>query len=257
MNFKAVDIRKLTFRTTVGNGFKKKDVDDFLKKTAADYEIYDEKIRTAQEEKAELIKEYEGQINLQKHRITILEQTNTETAATNKKLLTEKQQLQKQLKSLDEVQQLNLNYNEVKKLKRIAESSLSAAEKAANRLIDEAKQQKVAIRTEAEDEKNQYLLHAQLEISALVKEQEAKEQGLRDREVALEKRFHELEAAKQHFQQEITKVTEMVYGVQEELTREYEQEIAQLTERKKYLSTASETKQPPTNVTYMTQQQIG
>ncbi|WP_427814966.1 hypothetical protein ACQKTA_13550 (plasmid) [Enterococcus sp. 22-H-5-01] len=252
MNFKAVDIRKLTFKTTVGNGFKKKDVEDFLKKTATDYEIYDEKIRTAQEEKAELVKEYEEQISRQKHRISILEEANTENVEANKTLINEKQQLQKQLKSLDEVQQLNLNYSEVKKLKRIAENSLSAAENAANRLIDEAKQQKVAIRTEAEDEKNQYLLQAQLEISALVKEQEAKEQGLRDQEVALDKRYQELEEAKQHFQKEISKVTEMVYGVQDELVREYEQEIEQLVEKKKRLSPTS----PRNNVSYIAVKEI-
>ncbi|WP_367377485.1 hypothetical protein [Enterococcus gilvus] len=257
MNFKARDIRKLTFKTTVGSGFRKKDVEDFLKKAATDYEIYDEKLRTAQLEKETLVNDHEKQISFQQHRVSVLEERTTELTATNKQLRNKNETLEKQLRSLDEVQELNLHYGEVKKLKRIAESSLSAAETAANRLIEEAKHQQINLRSEAEDEKNQYLLQAQLEINQLVKEQEAKEQGLRDREVALEKRQQELEAAKKQFKNDVLSVTDMIYGVQEELSREYTQEIEQLQEKKKYLSAPPEIKSTPDNVTYMSQHQIG
>lgn len=253
MNFKAIDIRKLTFKTTVGSGFRKKDVEDFLKKAASDYEIYDEKIRTVTNEKETLTKDYEEQLSFHKHRISILEENNTEMNQANRQLISEKQALKKQLASLEEVQQLNLNFNEVKKLKRIAENSLSTAENAANRLVDEAEKQKQSIRSEAEDEKNQYLLQAQLEISALVKEQEAKEQGLRDREHVLKEREQALEAEKDRFRKDITTVTTMIYGVQDELTTEYGQEIEALTEKKKQLSKPIVKKN---NVTYIPSKEI-
>ncbi|MGX2946957.1 hypothetical protein [Enterococcus alishanensis] len=253
MNFKAIDIRKLTFKTTVGGGFRKKDVEDFLSKAASDYEVYDERLRKSALEKDDLAKEYEEQFQWQTERITRLEAINSDVTEANQELNEENQTLQKQLLELKEVQELNLSFGEVKKLRKIAENSLSAAENAANRLIDEAENQKMEMKEEAEDEKNQYLLNAQLEINELVKQQEAKEQQLRDRELALEQRQEILNRAKADFRTEVLEMTEMMYGVQKELTEEYSQEIQLLQEKKKHFSKTSVSNK----VTFLTTKETG
>lgn len=263
MNFEAIEIRKLTFKKNVLGGFRQLDVNDFLRNVADDYETYDERIRRLVEEKdrldAELAKHQAGQHTA----VTRLEQEKNELLKKIQQLEQEKKQLELQKEPLERFQELQIEYEDLNKMKRIAQKTLQAAEKAANRLLEEAEKKKATLLSEAEQQKTnllnaaeeerlQYLFDAKLEISTLQKEQDQQANELLAEKANLEQKRQELLQLRTQICEEVQTFAGMMAATRQEISQEYVNSIETLTKQNEAVrqktQTSSTPQEPPTLV---------
>ena len=242
MNFEAIEIRKLTFKKNVLGGFRQLDVNDFLRNVADDYETYDERIRRLVEEKerldAELTKHQAGQ----QATVTRLEQEKNDLLRKIQQLEQEKKQLEVQKEPLERFKAMQIEYDDLNKMKRIAQQTLQASEKAANKLLEEAEKKKTSLLAQAEEQKTQllnaaeeerlqYLFEAKLEISTLQKEQEQQAAELLAEKAALEQTRQELLQLKAQMCEEVETFAGMMAATRQEISQEYLNSIETLTKQ--------------------------
>lgn len=268
MNFEAVELRKLTFKKNALGGFRQTDVNDFLRNVADDYETYDERIRRLIEDKDKLEADLRSK-ELTKQRLT------TQQEQERQELLQKIQQLENELKQLkakkeewDSFTQLQLDYQDVSKMKRIAQQTLEAAEKAANKLLEEAErkknevltmaeQQKTSLLTEAEKQKQdllnkaeeerlQQLFNAKLEISALEREQDEREAALEEHQNLLNRKHQELLELKAAIHEEVKTFSGMMTANRQEISQEYTKSIETLTQQNEAIRKNSQLENQPT-----------
>ena len=268
MNFEAVELRKLTFKKNALGGFRQTDVNDFLRNVADDYETYDERIRRLIEDKDKLEADLRSK-ELTKQRLT------TQQEQERQKLLQKIQQLETELTQLkvkkeewDSFTQLQLDYQDVSKMKRIAQQTLEAAEKAANKLLEEAErkknevltmaeQQKTSLLTEAEKQKQdllnkaeeerlQQLFNTKLEISALEREQDEREASLEERQNLLNRKHQELLELKAAIHEEVKTFSGMMTATRQEISQEYTKSIEALTQQNEAIRKNSQLENQPT-----------
>lgn len=263
MNFEAIEIRKLTFKKNVLGGFRQLDVNDFLRNVADDYETYDERIRRLVEEKERLDAELAKHQTGQNVTVTRLEKEKNELLKKIQQLEQEKKQLEVQKEPLERFKAMQIEYDDLNKMKRIAQKTLQAAETAANRLLDEAEKKKTTLLTEAEQQKTsllnaaeeerlQYLFEAKLEISALQKEQDQQAAELLAEKAALEQTRQELLRLKTQMCEEVQTFAGMMAATRQEISQEYLNSIETLTKQNEAVrqkaQTSSTPQEPPTLV---------
>lgn len=249
MNFEAVELRTLTFKKNALGGFRQTDVNDFLRNVADDYEIYDERIRRLIEEKEELEAKLTTEQTSQ-NRLT--QQQENEKKELQKQIQHLEQtvnQLRREQAELEQFKQLQLTYQDISKMKRIAQQTLQAAETAANKLLNEAErkkeevlaaaeQQKQTLMDQAEEERLQNLFSSKLEISALQKE-------LEDQEQLVEQKQQELQQLRAAVQKEIKTFAGMMAETRQEIIQEYTNSIDALTKKNEALRQETKRKQSP------------
>lgn len=268
MNFEAVELRKLTFKKNALGGFRQTDVNDFLRNVADDYETYDERIRRLIEDKDKLEADLRSK-ELTKQRLTTQqEQERQELLQKIQQMETELKQLKAKKEEWDSFTQLQLNYQDVSKMKRIAQQTLEAAEKAANKLLEEAErkknevltmaeQQKTSLLTEAEKQKQdllnkaeeerlQYLFNAKLEISALEREQDEREAALEERQNLLDRKHQELLELKAAIHEEVETFSGMMTATRQEISQEYTKSIEALTQQNEAVRKSNQLENQPT-----------
>ena len=268
MNFEAVELRKLTFKKNALGGFRQTDVNDFLRNVADDYETYDERIRRLIEDKDKLEADLRSK-ELTKQRLTTQqEQERQELLQKIQQLETELKQLKAKKEEWDSFTQLQLDYQDVSKMKRIAQQTLEAAEKAANKLLKEAErkknevltmaeQQKTSLLTEAEKQKQdllnkaeeerlQLLFNAKLEISALEREQDEREAALEERQNLLDRKHQELLELKAAIHEEVKTFAGMMTATRQEISQEYTKSIEALTQQNEAIRKNSQLENQPT-----------
>lgn len=268
MNFEAVELRKLTFKKNALGGFRQTDVNDFLRNVADDYETYDERIRRLIEDKDKLESELASKQSSQSRLTTQQEAEKTELLQKIQRLETELQHLRTQKAEWEQFKQLHLDYQDVSKMKRIAQQTLEAAEKAANKLLEEAERKKTDIVTtaenqkqlllaeaekqkqtmmnQAEEERLQNLFHSKLEISALQKEQDEREAALTAQQQLLERKHQELLQLKAEIHDEIKTFAGMMTATRQEISQEYTQSIEALTKKNEAVRKQTQPNQQPT-----------
>lgn len=253
MNFEAVELRKLTFKKNALGGFRQSDVNDFLRNVADDYETYDERIRRLIEDKEKLEKELASKQNNQQRLTTQQETEKNNLLQKLQQLEAELTQLRTQKAEWEQFKQLHLEYQDISKMKRIAQQTLEVAEKAANKLLEEAErkkqdvltaaehqkktllteaeQQTQAMRNQAEEERLQNLFNSKLEISALQKEQEDQAAELEQQRQILEHKQQELVQLKAELHNEIQTFAGMMTATRQEISQEYTDSIEALTKK--------------------------
>lgn len=268
MNFEAVELRKLTFKKNALGGFRQTDVNDFLRNVADDYETYDERIRRLIEDKDKLESELASKQSSQSRLTAQQEAEKTELLQKLQRLETELKQLRTQKSEWEQFKQLHLDYQDVSKMKRIAQQTLEAAEKAANKLLEEAERkktdivttaenqkqhllteaekQKQAMMNQAEEERLQNLFHSKLEISALQKEQDEREAELTAQQQLLERKHQELLQLKAEIHDEIKTFAGMMTATRQEISQEYTQSIEALTKKNEAVRKQTQPNQQPT-----------
>lgn len=268
MNFEAVELRKLTFKKNALGGFRQTDVNDFLRNVADDYETYDERIRRLIEDKDKLEADLRSK-ELTKQRLTTQqEQERQELLQKIQQMTSELKQLKAKKEEWDSFTQLQLDYQDVSKMKRIAQQTLEAAEKAANKLLEEAErkknevltmaeQQKTSLLTEAEKQKQdllnkaeeerlQYLFNAKLEISALEREQDERETALEERQNLIDRKHQELLELKATIHEEVKTFSGMMTATRQEISQEYTKSIEALTQQNEAIRKNSQQESQPT-----------
>ncbi|MBO1308639.1 DivIVA domain-containing protein [Enterococcus sp. 669A] len=268
MNFEAVELRQLTFKKNPLGGFRQADVNDFLRNVADDYETYDERIRRLIEDKDKFEKELSTKRTGQNLASVQLENEKKELQQKVQKLDAELQQLKAQKAHWDEFQKLEIEYQDIPKMKRIAQQTLEASEKAANRLMEEAERKQAEILAaaerqkssllaeaqqksealvadaqqksktlleQAEEERLQQLFEAKLEISTLEKEQDDRGIAMDARQALLEQKYQELLQLKADIHDEVQTFAGMMTATRQDISQEYTNSIEALTKKNEYL----------------------
>lgn len=265
MNFEAVELRKLTFKKNALGGFRQTDVNDFLRNVADDYEIYDERIRRLIEEKDQLELELVSKEAEQQRETKQLEEERKILLHKLKQIEAELNRLKAQQDEWNQFKQLQFDYQDVSKMKRIAQQTLEAAEKAANKLLEEAERKKKEIVSNAEQQRNtllteaekrkqvmmnqaeeerlQNLFHSKLEISTLQKEQDEREAVLIAQQQLLERKHQELLQLKANIHDEIKTFAGMMMVTRQEISQEYIQSIEVLTKKNEVMRKQTRTNQ--------------
>ncbi|MGG5318751.1 DivIVA domain-containing protein [Enterococcus sp. AZ072] len=268
MNFEAIELRKLTFKKNALGGFRQSDVNDFLRNVADDYETYDERIRRLIEEKEKLETKLTSKQAGQNRLTTQQETEKNDLLQKIQQLETALNQLRTQKAEWDQFKQLHLDYQDITKMKRIAQQTLEAAEKAANKLLEEAERKKTSILTtaqqqkhtllteaeqqqqalmnQAEEERLQNLFSSKLEISALQKEQEEWAVKLTAQQQLLEKKQHDLLQLKASIHDEIQTFAGMMTAARQEISQEYTASIEALTKKNETVRKETQARQPST-----------
>ncbi|MGG5333242.1 DivIVA domain-containing protein [Enterococcus sp. AZ163] len=268
MNFEAIELRKLTFKKNALGGFRQSDVNDFLRNVADDYETYDERIRRLIEEKEKLETKLTSKQAGQNRLTTQQETEKNDLLQKIQQLEATLNQLRAQKAEWDQFKQLHLDYQDITKMKRIAQQTLEAAEKAANKLLEEAERKKTSILTtaqqqkqtllteaeqqqqalmnQAEEERLQNLFSSKLEISALQKEQEQWAAELTAQQHLLERKQHDLLQLKASIHDEILTFAGMMTAARQEISQEYTASIEALTKKNETVRKGTQARQPST-----------
>lgn len=153
MHFKPLDIRTLTFRRQLF-GYRPSDVKDFIKHVVEDYESY-------QVKESELVVYRDDIENLQ---ATIINQDLTieKFKVTIDNLRTENERLQT----------FENEFQELEKMKSLAQKIADEVQDESERLLEEAKQQRDKLVQESETTRMNYLLNLQIELDELTNEKD-------------------------------------------------------------------------------------
>lgn len=153
MYFKPVDIRGLTFRRGLF-GFRKGDVKDFVRHVLEDYDLFLEKESQLTDCQQELAQKQE-----------LLLQQNEKVAQLTIRI----GQLTSDLTSLRE---LEGEYQDLEKMKLMAQHTANTVQEEADKLLAKAKQENERNMRQTEAQKMNQLMNIQIEVDGLVKKQQ-------------------------------------------------------------------------------------
>lgn len=153
MYFKPVDIRGLTFRRGLF-GFRKADVKDFIRHVLEDYDVFLEMEKQLADTRQELDQKQE-----------LILQQNEKIAQLTIRL----GQLSSELTGLRE---LEGEYQDLEKMKQMAQRTANTVQEEADKLMAMAKQENERAMRQAEAHKMNQLMNIQIEIDGLVKKQQ-------------------------------------------------------------------------------------
>lgn len=153
MYFKPVDIRGLTFRRGLF-GFRKTDVNDFIRHVLEDYDIFLEMEKQLADTQQELDQKQE-----------LLFQQNEKIAQLTLRL----GQLSSELTSLRE---LEGEYQDIEKIKQMAQWTANTVQEEADKLLAKARRENEQAMRQAEAHKMNQLMNIQIEVDALAKKQQ-------------------------------------------------------------------------------------
>lgn len=210
MNFSVQAIKDLTFRKTLFFGYRKSDVQDFLRHTLEDYDSHELK---------------EREIDLLKRQVENKKTALKKKEATIQTLEEEKNLLQEEN---DRLQILELEKQEIERMRVIAQEAANRVEQESQKIMKRAQEEKETILKKAEEQRLHALLDAQLsmgetekEHAQLVEELSQKKQEL----LTLDYQCHELTRWKKQTEKEVAVFKQELSTIKEQLMEKYAESL--------------------------------
>lgn len=231
MNFSIQQLKELTFRRSFLFGYKKADVEDFVRHILEDYDTYIEK--------DSVIERLEKQVSSKK---ATLSKKNKEI----EEIETEKNRLKDENERL---QGLELEKQKIDQMRKMAQETANRVEKEAQNIFERAQEEGEQLLKTAEEERLHALMDLQLELGELNKEQmdlltqlESKKQELTE----LNYQCRELGQWKEKTEQEVAVFKQELSTIKEQLMAKYEESLeAFLEENLRFKRIEETTKEQP------------
>lgn len=231
MNFSIQQLKELTFRRSFLFGYKKSDVQDFVRHVLEDYDSYAEKDQT--------IERLENQVSSKK---ATLSKKNKEIDGLEK----EKNGLKEENERL---QGLELEKQSIDQMRVMAQETANRVEKEAQKIFERAEKEREELLKSAEEDRLHALLDVQLELGELNKEQaelmvqlETKQQEL----LELKIQCRELDQWKEKTEQEVGVFKQELSSIKDQLMAKYEESLeAFLEENLRFKTEEATSKEQP------------
>lgn len=210
MNFSVQAIKDMTFRKTFLFGYRKSDVQDFLRHALEDYDSHELK-----EREIDLLKKQveNKKITLKKKEITI------------QKLEEEKGILEEEN---DRLQILELEKQEIERMRVLSQEAANRVEQESQKILKRAQEEKKNILAKAEEQSLHALLDAQLSMGEIEKEhaQLVEEISQKKQELlTLDYQCHELTHWKEQTEKEVAVFKQELSTIKEQLMEKYAESL--------------------------------
>lgn len=210
MNFSVQAIKDLTFRKSIFFGYRKSDVQDFLRHALEDYDSHELKDR----EIALLKKQVES-------KKTVLKKKES----TIQSLEEEKIELQEEN---DRLHVLELEKQEIERMRIVAQEAANRVEQESQKIMKRAQKEKETLLAKAEEQRLHALLDVQMEMGTLEKEQASLKDELSQKKqelLTLDYQCHELTRWKKQTEKEVAVFKQELSTIKEQLMEKYSESL--------------------------------